>query len=95
MELKEIDCVNIWKTSEAANLVFQWTFVLNSVKQKFFPVSIIKHSSARRLDLKLVSEITDATVQYVLRHGQTRWLSIEKVLVRIIEEIDNLREYFW
>ena len=35
-----IDCVNIWKTSEAANLVFQWIFVLNSVKHNFFPVSI-------------------------------------------------------
>ena len=30
------------KTSEAANLVFQWIFVLNSVKQKFFPVCIVK-----------------------------------------------------
>ena len=27
--------------SEAANLVFQWIFVLNSVKNKFFPVSIV------------------------------------------------------
>ena len=30
------------KTSEAASLVFQWIFVLNSVKHKFFPVSIVK-----------------------------------------------------
>ena len=37
-----IDCVNMWKTSEAANLVFPWIFVLNSVKHKFFPVSIVK-----------------------------------------------------
>ena len=27
------------KTSEVANLVFQWIFVLNSAKHKFFPVS--------------------------------------------------------
>ena len=31
--------------SEAANLVFQWIFVLNSVKHKFFPVSIVKIES--------------------------------------------------
>ena len=31
-----IDCVNISKTSEAANLMFQWIFVLNSLKHKFF-----------------------------------------------------------
>ena len=42
MELKEINCVNIWKTSDAANLVFQWFFLLNSVKHKFFPGSIVK-----------------------------------------------------
>ena len=42
MELKELISVNIWKTSEAANLVFQWVFVLNSVKHKFFPVRIVK-----------------------------------------------------
>ena len=42
MDLKELNCVNIWKTSEAANLVFQWIVVLNSIKRKFFHVSIIK-----------------------------------------------------
>ena len=38
MELKELNWVNLWKTSEAANLVFQWIF---SVKHKFFHVSIV------------------------------------------------------
>ena len=53
MELKEINnCVNIWKTSEVANLVFQWIFVLNSVKHKFFPVSIVKPSLVRLQDTK-------------------------------------------
>ena len=33
------DCVNIWKTSEAANLVFKWIF---SVKHKLFHVSTLK-----------------------------------------------------
>ena len=28
--------------SEGAKLVIQWIFVLNSVKQKFFPVCIVK-----------------------------------------------------
>ena len=42
MELKELDCVNMWKTSEAANIVCQWIFVLNYVKHKLFHVSIVK-----------------------------------------------------
>ena len=40
MELKELNWLR--KKSEAANLVFQWIFVLNSVKHKFFHVSIVK-----------------------------------------------------
>ena len=36
-----IDCVDIQKTSETAKPAFQWIFVLNSVKQKFFSVSIV------------------------------------------------------
>ena len=42
MEFKELNCVNIWKMSEAVNLALQWIFVLNSVKHKSFPVSIVK-----------------------------------------------------
>ena len=66
------------------------------VKLDQFAINLLfflKHSSPARLDLKLVSEKTDVTVHYVLHHCQARWLSIEKVLVRIIEQIDNLREY--
>ena len=43
MELRQLNCVNIWKTSGAANLVFQRIFVLNSVKCKFFYVSIVNN----------------------------------------------------
>ena len=53
-----------------------------------------KQSSARRLEFKLVSKIIDVTVHYVLRHCQTWWLTIEKVLVGITEQIDNLCESF-
>ena len=48
--------------------------------------------SARREDFKEVSSITNAASPYVLRHCQTRWLNIKKVLVRII--ISNLIAYF-
>ena len=45
MELKELNwlCKHM-ETSEAANLVFQWIFVLNLVKHKFFHVSIVKQT---------------------------------------------------
>ena len=54
----------------------------------------LKLSSARREDFRKMSSITDVTVHYLLRHCQTRWLSIERVLVRIIEQFENIRTYF-
>ena len=37
-----IDCVNLWKMSEAANLVFQWIFELNSVKLNLLSAKLTK-----------------------------------------------------
>ena len=54
----------------------------------------LKYSSARRDDYKFVEEITEVTGQFMLRRCQTRWVSIDKVLLRIIEQFDNLYEYF-
>ena len=34
------------------------------------------------------------TTHYVIKHCQTRWLSQYKVLVRIIEQYENLKKYF-
>ena len=53
-----------------------------------------KYSSARRDDYKFVEEITEVTAQFMLRHCQTRWVSIDKVLLIIIEQFGNLYEYF-
>ena len=46
MELDELNwlCKHM-KTSEAANLVLHWIFVLNSVKEKLLHVSIVKELS--------------------------------------------------
>ena len=53
-----------------------------------------KVSSGRREHYKNVEGITDATAQYVLRHSSVRWLTMKYVLIRIIEQWENLREYF-
>ena len=53
-----------------------------------------KHSAARREDYVSVSSITDVTSQFVLKHCQSRWLSLDRVLVRIVEQFKNLKEYF-
>jgi len=53
-----------------------------------------KLSAARREDYREVSSITEVTSHYVLKHCQTRWLSLDRVLVRIFEQFENLKEYF-
>ena len=53
-----------------------------------------KHSAARREDYVSVSSITDITSQFVLQHCQSWWLSLDRVVVRIAEQFENLKEYF-
>jgi hypothetical protein len=53
-----------------------------------------KLSAGRREDYQEVSSITEVTSHYVLKHCQTRWLSLDRVLVRIFEQFENLKEYF-
>lgn len=53
-----------------------------------------KHSSARRMDFQLMELITEIEAEYMLRHVSSRWLSLKKVKNRILDQWQNLREYF-
>ena len=55
---------------------------------------IFKLPSARREDYKEIEDVTDVTARYALRHLSFRWLTLEFVLVRIIEQWENLKTYF-
>ena len=48
-----------------------------------------KLSSARREDYNHLEDVTEVTAHYVLRHSSFRWLTMEHVLVRIIEQWPN------
>ena len=41
-----------------------------------------------------MAKITDVVAEYALKHPTTRWVTLWKVLVRLIEQYDNLKEYF-
>ncbi|HBK83112.1 MAG TPA: hypothetical protein DDZ41_05870 [Flavobacterium sp.] len=53
-----------------------------------------KHSSARRQDFELMSLSTEIETQFMLRHVNSRWLSLGKILSRILHQWSNLKEYF-
>ena len=44
-----------------------------------------KYSFARKEDYKNMQEVTDVFSWYVLKHCSTRWCTIIKVIVRIVE----------
>ena len=49
-----------------------------------------KRFAARR-DYKVVENIIEITTHYMKKHVESRWLSIDRSLVQILEQIENLR----
>ena len=56
--------------------------------------TFFKYSTAHREQYKNCDDITGVVAKHLERHCETRWLSLEKVLVKINEQWENLKEYF-
>ena len=54
-----------------------------------------KYSPGRREDFEKVSEITGVLTQHLNKHCSSRWISLDRVLVKLIEQFNNLKEYFF
>ena len=54
-----------------------------------------KLSVSHRADYKSISSVTNSTAQYALKHSTTRWITLRKVVVRLIEQHENLKEYIF
>ena len=53
-----------------------------------------KLSSARREDYASLVSVTNVVAEYAKKHVETRWLTMKYVALRIVEQWDNLTEYF-
>ena len=53
-----------------------------------------KLSSARREDYKELEKMTDVMAQFMLRYCSTRWLYIGKTVLRVLQQMDNIKLYF-
>ena len=53
-----------------------------------------KLSSARREDYRSLHTLTNTLDKFVIKHVETRWLSMKYVAIRVVEQWDNLTEYF-
>lgn len=54
----------------------------------------IKKSSKRLESLKLCQELSDVEVHKILKYGSTRWLSMDRVINRILEQWEPLKMFF-
>ena len=55
----------------------------------------LKSSSARREDYAFMEIITDIEAKYALRHICVRWLSMKKPILRLLQQWENILEYFF
>lgn len=53
-----------------------------------------KNSSARRSDYQFMELVTEVETSFMIKHVSSRWLSLKKVLNRILDQWQNLHEYF-
>ena len=56
--------------------------------------SFLSLSAEGRADYKSTVYITDVVAEYALKHSTTGSVTLWKVLVKLIEPYDNLKEYF-
>ena len=52
-----------------------------------------KLSAVRREYYRVLHKLTDMTMHYVIKHCQTCWVSLDKVLVRMTKQYQNFKEY--
>ena len=53
-----------------------------------------KYSAGRREDFQDTSNMTGVLTQHLEKHCSSRWISLDKVFVKLIEQFPNLVEYF-
>ena len=53
-----------------------------------------KLSAGRRADYKSIGDVTNIVSEYAMNHSTTRWVTLRKVMVRLIEQHKNLKNVF-
>ena len=53
-----------------------------------------KYSAGGREDFAKVSDTTGILSRHLEKHCTSQWISLDKFLVKLIEQYDNLKEYF-
>ena len=51
-------------------------------------------SAGRRADYKKMESVTNIVSHYAQKHVSTRWVALKKIVVKLLEQHENLKEYF-
>lgn len=54
----------------------------------------LKYSAARREDYQCIEEVTQETAKFFLKHVSSRWLTTGPVAQRLLDQWENMCEYF-
>ena len=68
--------------------------MLSLIKWRFDFHFFFKYSACRREDFAKVTEITSTLSSHLEKHCTSRWVSLVKILVKLVEQIDSLKLYF-
>ena len=68
--------------------------LLSLIEWRFDFHFFVKFSACRREDFAKVTEITSTLSSYLEKHCTSPWISLVKILVKLVEQIDNLKLYF-
>ena len=68
--------------------------LLSLIEWRFDFHFFVKFSACRREDFAKVTEITSTLSSHLEKHCTSPWISLVKILVKLVEQIDNLKLYF-
>ena len=54
-----------------------------------------KLSAGQRAEYKSIGDVTNIVSEYAMKHSWTRWVTLRKVVAWLIEQQENLKEYFY
>ena len=92
-DIVDIGTCNIHKTHNAFSAAYEaFDSSIETLGLEVF--QCFKHSAAKREDYELAQAKVKVTAHFFLRHVESRWTTLEDVVVRLAEQLPALKQYF-
>ena len=92
-DIVDIGTCNIHKTHNAFSAAYEaFDSSIETLGLQVF--QCFKYSAAKREDYELAQAKVKVTAHFFLRHVESRWTTLEDVVVRLAEQLPALKQYF-